>query len=135
MLRSTRSARTYVGYSRQPRRRLRQHNGELPGGGAPVAGRPWELVLVVGGFGSKHTALAFESAWQKPHCSRHVARAWRVLGFGKCGVATSVRVRLEALCLLLDHGAWVREPLSVRVVCARVPSAWEPLLARVRQVV
>ena len=132
VLRSTRSARTYVGYSRQPRRRLRQHNGELPGGGAPVAGRPWELVLVVSGFGSKHAALAFESAWQRPHSSRHLARAWRAQGFGKCGVATSVRVRLEALCLLLEHGAWARESLSVRVQCDHVSRAWEPVLARVR---
>ena len=108
-----------------------------------VAGRLWELVLVVGGFGSKHAALAFESAWQKPHTSRHVSRAWAAwwaaLGFGKCawkcGSATSVRVRLEALCLLLEHGVWVREPLSVRVLCERVPRAWEPLLARVRQLV
>ena len=100
-----------------------------------MAGRLWELVLVVGGFGSKHAALAFESAWQKPHTSRHVSRAWAALGFGKCGSATSVRVRLEALCLLLEHGVWVREPLSVRVLCERVPRAWEPLLARVRQLV
>ena len=100
---------------------------KLPGGDAPVAGmvagRLWELVLVVGGFGSKHAALAFESAWQKPHTSRHVSRAWAALGFGKCGSATSVRVRLEALCLLLEHGVWVREPLSVRVLCERVPAA------------
>lgn len=65
----------------------------------------------------KHAALAFESAWQKPHSSRHVSRAWQALGFGKWCGTTSVRVRLEALCLLLEHGVWVREPLSVRVLC------------------
>ena len=27
-------------------RRLRQHNGELSGGGAPAAGRPWRILLV-----------------------------------------------------------------------------------------
>ena len=133
MLRSMQSARTYVGYTRQPRRRCRQHNGELPGGAAPTAGRPWELVFVVRGFRSKHAALAFESAWQKPHSSRHISRAWKVLGFGKCGGSTCMRVRLEALCLLLEHGVWVRVPLSVHVLCDRVPHVWEPLLARVRQ--
>ena len=56
---------------------------------------------------------SIESAWQKPHSSRHLSRVWQALGFGWCGVATSVCVRLEALCLLLQHGAWVREPLSV----------------------
>ena len=100
-----------------------------------MAGRPYELVLIVSGFGSKHAALAFESAWQKPHSSRHVSRVWQSLGFGRCGVATSMCVRLEALCLLLQHGVWAREPLSVRVVSDRVPRAWEPLLARVRQLV
>ena len=62
------------------------------------------------------------------------ARVWEKCAW-KCGSATSVRVRLEALCLLLEHGVWVREPLSVRVLCERVPRAWEPLLARVRQLV
>ena len=89
------------------------------------------------GFGSNHAALAFESAWQKPHSSRHVSRVWRVLGFGRCGGATPVRLRLKALCLLLEHGVWVREPLSVHVLCDRVPCVWdwEPLLARVRRLV
>ena len=114
MLRSMRSARTYIGYSRQPRRRLRQHNGELPSGAAPVPGRPWELVLVVSGFASKNSALAFESAWQKPHTSRHVSREWGALGFGKCSGSSSMLVRLEALSLLVRHGEWV----SVRVIAA-----------------
>ena len=47
----------------------------------PKGGRPWELVLVVYGFPSKHAALAFESAWQWPHASRHTARVWDREGF------------------------------------------------------
>ncbi|EOD04172.1 hypothetical protein EMIHUDRAFT_250660 [Emiliania huxleyi CCMP1516] len=69
---------TYVGASPDPVRRLRQHNGELSGGGAPAAGRPWRILLVVCGFSSKSDALAFEWAWQKPHTSRHIARQWGV---------------------------------------------------------
>ena len=87
----------------------------------------------------KHAALAFESAWQKPHSSRHVSRAWQALGFGKWCGTTSVRVRLEALCLLLEHGVWVREPLSVRVLCEGcAPSACgvgTAPVARLRQLV
>ena len=56
--------------------------------------------------------------------SSHVAVP--ALGFGKCGVATTVRVRLGALCLLLRHGVWVREPLSVHVVCDRVVIVCRP---------
>ena len=74
--------RSYVGFTPDPPRRLRQHNGELAGGGAPKAGRPWEIVLVVYGFRSKHAALAFESAWQRPDASRHVARVWDREGYG-----------------------------------------------------
>ena len=74
----------------------------------------------------------------KPHTSQHVLREWRVLGFGKCGVTTSVRVQIEALSLLLRNGAWVREELSTdvsgRALCDRVPRVWvPPLLARVQQ--
>ena len=45
---------------------------------------------------------------------------WAALGFRQCGGTTSVRVRIETLCLLLEHGVCVREPLSVRVLCALV---------------
>ena len=72
----------------------------------------------------------------RSHISRGTSRVrGGGMGFGRCGGATSMRVRLEALCLLLQHGVWVREPLSIRVLCERVPCVWEPLLARVRQLV
>ena len=100
--------------------RLRQHNGELAGGGAPKAGRPWEMVLVVYGFRSKHAALAFESAWQRPHASRHVARVWDREGYGRCCGRTTVAVRLAALALLLGHGVWAQHVLGVRVCMPEV---------------
>ncbi|EOD39934.1 hypothetical protein EMIHUDRAFT_223118 [Emiliania huxleyi CCMP1516] len=89
------------------------HNGELSGGGAPAAGRPWRILLVVRGFSSKSDALAFEWAWQKPHTSRHIARQWGVKGFGKCGTRSKVSVRLAALALLLVHGHWAACALHV----------------------
>ena len=115
LLRSLHKRRTYVGYSPDPYRRLRQHNGELAGS-APIGGRPWVLVLIVSGFGSKHAALAFESAWQKPHSSRHTARMWSALGLGKCSCQSSVMVRRRALALLLEHGVLGHDSLSVCVL-------------------
>jgi hypothetical protein len=91
--------------------------GELAGGSAPIRGRPWVLMLIVSGFGSKHAALAFEAAWQKPHSSRHTARMWSALGLGKCSCRTSVEVRRRALALLLEHGVLRHESLSVCEVC------------------
>ena len=78
---------------------------------------------VVSGFASKSSAIAFESAWQRPHASRHIAREWNACG---CGRSKSVRARLEALCLLLRHGVWVREVLGVGVLCSH--HAWAHVL-------
>ena len=80
--------------------------------------------MLVAGFRSKHAALAFEAAWQKPHANRHVKRVWNALGQPRCSLRTSVRVRLLALSLLLRHGAWATEELRVcRVdpMCPPVP--------------
>ena len=58
---------TYVGYSPDPHRRLRQHNGELAGGErATQRHRPWQLLLYVSGFRNQVRALQFESTWQRP---------------------------------------------------------------------
>lgn len=54
----------YVGYSNDPYRRLRQHNGELIGGALKTqTGRPWILICVVVGFPNKNIALRFEWWW------------------------------------------------------------------------
>jgi predicted GIY-YIG superfamily endonuclease len=47
-------------------RRLRQHNGELPGGAWYTAqrGSGWRVRHVVSGFRSKHKAMSFESRIQ-----------------------------------------------------------------------
>jgi predicted GIY-YIG superfamily endonuclease len=59
--------KTYIGCTNNPSQRIRQHNGDLKGGGArrtAGAGRPWSFVVIVHGFDDYQTALQFEWAWQ-----------------------------------------------------------------------
>ena len=79
------SAKTYIGATVDPNRRLRQHNGELVGGARRTSGLQWKRALYVGGFPDWTAALQFEWSWK-----RH--------GRGKHGLFGKIR----ALLALLD---------------------------------
>lgn len=58
--------RTYFGYTVNPFRRLRQHNGEITGGAKHTRGsRPWRLICYITGFHTKVEGLQFE--WRLHH--------------------------------------------------------------------
>lgn len=66
LLKSTSTRRTYIGYTIDPQRRLRQHNGEIVGGAKYTRyGRPWIMVLYITGFPCHRTALQYE--WRCHH--------------------------------------------------------------------
>lgn len=58
---------TYIGFTVNPSRRLRQHNHELKGGARSTCRSRyrWNMCFLVGGFPSRSAALSFEKSWQK----------------------------------------------------------------------
>mmetsp|Transcript_16807 Transcript_16807/g.36273 ORF Transcript_16807/g.36273 Transcript_16807/m.36273 type:complete len:318 (+) Transcript_16807:81-1034(+) len=97
--------KTYIGFTTNPQRRLRQHNGEITGGARRTAkqGRPWEYVAVIDGFQDKVTAMQFEWAWQ------HVGRSKvfrEAVGCDKLARKMKrkrgVKARLDELDILLN---------------------------------
>jgi predicted GIY-YIG superfamily endonuclease len=55
---------TYVGFTVDVDRRLRQHNGELVGGARATKGKSWKRILTVTGFPTQRDALQFEWKWK-----------------------------------------------------------------------
>lgn len=68
---SNKSAKCYIGFTTNPRRRIRQHNGELKAGAFRTKKyRPWEHIVIISGFPNKIVALQFEWQWQHTYKSR-----------------------------------------------------------------
>jgi predicted GIY-YIG superfamily endonuclease len=62
---------TYVGFSTNVDRRLRQHNRELVGGARATHGHTWTRILTITGFPTQRDALQFEWKWK--HVSRKMS--------------------------------------------------------------
>ncbi|KAH9498416.1 Structure-specific endonuclease subunit SLX1 [Bulinus truncatus] len=103
--------RTYVGYTVNPNRRIKQHNtGTHAGGAHRTSGRgPWEMVLIIHGFPNDVCGLRFEWAWQNPHKSR------RLRGVsGKSSKESAFQYRWRVVCNMLRTPPWNGLSLTIR---------------------
>jgi len=95
MLYSEGTKRTYVGYTVNLQRRIRQHNGEIVGGAKRTRrGRPWTPVLTVSGFPDQVEALRFE--WRCHHPTKFIRKGEKpIRGHGFEG-------RIRSICSILE---------------------------------
>ena len=136
---------SYIGFTVNPLRRVRQDNGEIQGGARRTRRhRPWEAVALVDGFASQVEALQFEWAWQHPEKSLAVRGALD----GKRKARTGWKSRLALLEVMCDGvDAW--RGVQVRVCIDALPEtafwrsprvsvgaldAWPPAVAASRVV-
>jgi len=103
--------RTYIGYTRDPNRRISQHNRGTHAGGAWKTSNkgPWEMVLIIHGFPNDISALRFEWAWQHPKLSRRLnslpPKKSRERTFDYC---------MRLVASMLNLGPWHKLPLTIR---------------------
>ena len=111
----------YIGFTVNPPRRIKQHNGDLVGGAFKThVKRPWDMTLVVWGFPTKNLALKFEWIWQHPEQSgvmKHVN--WDEL-FKKHGGRKNYYANLQVLKEMILANLWSRLSLKICVQCQDV---------------
>ncbi|KAJ8954223.1 hypothetical protein NQ318_005818 [Aromia moschata] len=103
--------RTYIGYTVDPNRRIKQHNkGKQYGGAWKTSNKgPWSMVMIIHGFPNDIAALRFEWAWQHPHVSRRLQHVGK-----KRSKEKMFDFCLRILSEMLRVGPWCRLPLTIR---------------------
>ncbi|MFA6159151.1 MAG: GIY-YIG nuclease family protein [Candidatus Paceibacterota bacterium] len=120
---------TYIGYTLDVGRRLRQHNGEIVGGAKYTRGHQWSVQCWVEGFTNNIEALRFEWAWKhatkstkmkraaalnraspvRESIQRHISLLPPVHG------GLNLRNRMQLLGLMVHHShLWTRSILSIK---------------------
>ena len=113
----------YVGFTKTPRRRLRQHNGEITAGAWKThKHRPWKHVGIVSGFPNGIVALQFEWQWQH-------AKKVRILKEYQGKKRGGSPAMLAVLAALLSTPLWKRLNLVVHFLDADKKTLFDALLS------
>lgn len=100
-----------------PRRRIRQHNGEIVSGAwRTKKKRPWEMVFCIHGFPTNVSALQVDTKIS----SKRIYRLYKFIYFEQCYSLINIQVWYHALCICtvilifilrfgfgFDYAAWV----------------------------
>ncbi|XP_047332357.1 dentin sialophosphoprotein [Impatiens glandulifera] len=106
---------TYIGFTVNPRRRIRQHNGEISSGAFRTRKkRPWEMVLCIYGFPTNVSALQFEWAWQHPTISLKAKEAAATME-SISGLAHNIKLAYK----MLNLPAWNSLNLTVNIFSSK----------------
>lgn len=101
----------YIGFTTNPIKRIRQHNGEiLYGAKKTIKNRPWKYILIISGFINKIIALQFEWQFQHPFESRiirnklNINSKWFSGWKGKLQILTiMLQIKLWTCCFTCFH--------------------------------
>lgn len=105
---------SYIGYTVDPLRRIRQHNGLIKGGAKSTTrrGNSWKIQVVVAGFESSSMGLKFEKMSQ--NYRPKAKRSWtRSINIGRPMV--SPILRLNSFLYVLLHPIFIDQDLVVYI--------------------